>query len=79
MSPVTDPLEAEREAFNAAFLALELPWQWDRDTFRALVQDESDCVGRYVERHQPHLLKVYEKDFLRELILATKDRFATTA
>jgi hypothetical protein len=71
-----DPLSAELEAYNRAFCELELPWRWDADTFRQLlsVAADQDCVGAYVERNQPHLLRVYEKAFLRTLVLTAMDR-----
>jgi hypothetical protein len=69
-------LTAELEAYNRAFAELELPWRWDADTFRQLlsVAGESDCVGAYIERNQAHLLRVYEKTFLRDLVLEARDR-----
>ena len=73
--PLPECLRAELEAYNEAFMALELPWHWDAATFRSLKGSAADdCVGAYVERHQPHLLKVYDRDFLRNLILSTKAR-----
>jgi hypothetical protein len=77
MSHVTrDPFTAELEAYNRAFSELELPWQWDAKTFHDLVTEaaDRDFVGYYVERRQAHLLRVYEKAFLRDLILAAKER-----
>ncbi|MGH8230524.1 MAG: hypothetical protein ACRESY_01740 [Steroidobacteraceae bacterium] len=73
----SDPLDAELEAYNFAFCELELPWRWDANTLRQLhsVAVDQDFVGAYVERHLPHLLRVYEKDFLRELVQTTKARF----
>jgi hypothetical protein len=38
------------------------------------VAPDRDVVGAYVERNQPHLLRVYEKAFLRNLVLSAKDR-----
>jgi len=72
-------LAAELEAYNSAFLELELPWQWDVDTFRQLrsLAADTDCVSAYVERNQPHLLRVYEKAFLRDLVLTAKARHYT--
>ncbi|TLY55731.1 MAG: hypothetical protein E6K35_09735 [Gammaproteobacteria bacterium] len=69
-------LAAELEAYNRAFCELELPWRWDAQTFRHLVSvaPDRDVVGAYVERSQPHLLRVYEKAFLRNLVLTAKDR-----
>jgi hypothetical protein len=72
-----DALAAELQAYNSAFLELELPWQWDVETFRRLrlLAADTDCVSAYVERNQAHLLRVYEKSFLRDLILTTKARY----
>ncbi len=72
-----DGLAAELEAYNRAFLELELSWRWDAPTFRDLlrVAADRDFVGAYVEREQPHLLRVYDKSFLRDLILSAKDRY----
>ena len=75
---VTDEgMAAELEAYNRAFLELELSWRWDVPTFRDLLRSaaDRDCVGAYVEREQPHLLRVYEKSFLRDLIVSAKDRY----
>ena len=74
--PASESLTAELQAYNSAFLELELPWQWDVETFRRLksLAADTDCVTAYVERNQAHLLRVYEKSFLRDLILSTKAR-----
>jgi hypothetical protein len=71
-----DALAAELEAYNRAFSELELPWRWDADTFRQLlsVAGEQDCVGAYVERSQPHLLRVYEKAFLADMVRDAVER-----
>jgi hypothetical protein len=71
-----DPLAAELEAYNRAFAELELPWRWDADTFRQLlsVAGEKDCVAAYIERDHGHLLRAYEKAFLRDLVLDARDR-----
>jgi len=72
-----EALTAELQAYNSAFLELELPWQWDVETFRRLrsLAVDTDCVSAYVERDQAHLLRVYEKSFLRDLIQSTKARY----
>ena len=82
MATVSDPVEsneelaAELEAYNRAFSELELPWRWDAKTLQHLlsVAPDRDCVGAYVERNQPHLLRVYEKAFLRDLVISTRER-----
>lgn len=76
LSPQGEPLAAELEAYNRAFCELELPWRWDAQTLRQLkgAATDQDCVGAYVERNQAHLLRVYEKAFLRDLVLSVKER-----
>ena len=71
-----ESMAAELEAYNRAFLELELSWRWDVRTFRDLLRlaADRDFVGAYVERNQAHLLRVYEKAFLRDLVLSAKDR-----
>ncbi len=71
-----EELIAELESYNRAFSDLELPWRWDVETFRELlsVAGAADCVGAYIERNQAHLLRVYEKAFLRNLVLDARDR-----
>jgi hypothetical protein len=75
--PANETLAEELQAYNSAFLELELPWQWDVETFRRLrtLAADTDCVSAYVERNQAHLLRVYEKSFLRDLIQSTKARY----
>ena len=66
-----DPIADELAAYNRAFAELELPWQWDLATYRTLrAAGEGDCVGAYVERTQRHLLKSYDRHFLRDLVRA---------
>jgi hypothetical protein len=75
---VTDEgIAAELEAYNRAFLELELSWRWDAPTFRDLLRNahDQDFVGAYIERNQSHLLRVYDKSFLRDLVLTAKDRY----
>src|SRR6516165_11780712 len=69
-------IAAELEAYNRAFLELELSWRWDARTFRELVQlaADRDFVGAYIERNHAHMLRVYDKSFLRDLVLSAKDR-----
>lgn len=74
---VRDTLTAELHAYNRAFSELELPWRWDADTYRSLRDSapDNDCVSAYIERSHAHLLRVYDREFLRNLVLATKARF----
>jgi hypothetical protein len=74
-------LSMELAAWNRAFAELELPWHWDVQTYRELlrVAGEGDCVAAYIERDQPHLLSVYEKSFLRDLVRDVRDRCRSEA
>ena len=76
-APSEERMTAELEAYNRAFLELELSWRWDARTFRDLLRiaADQDFVGTYVEQEQPHLLRVYEKSFLRDLVLSAKNRY----
>ena len=69
-------LAAELETWNRAFFELELPWHWDVGTYRELLSlaGDGDCVAAYIEREQPHLLQVYEKSFLRDLVREARER-----
>lgn len=72
------PASIEADAFNAAFDELGLEWRWDATTIGEFGADacDHDRVRSYVHRHHPHLLKVYDADFLGELVVATKRRQA---
>ena len=77
VTSANDALSAELAAYNRAFCELELPWRWDATTLAQLksVATDSDVVGAYVERSQAHLLRAYEKAFLRDLVRAARDRY----
>ena len=65
-----------RQAYNAAFRALGLRWQWDADTYRELLRipEEMQRIGTYLAMQQPNLLAAYGQEFLSGLIYATKLR-----
>ena len=69
--------DAELAAWNHAFSELELPWRWDAPTFQHLlsIAKDQDLVGAYVERSQAHLLRSYEKAFLRDLVHSARERY----
>lgn len=57
---------------NRAFWDLGLRFSWDEATW-ASVRDLPDLrsrLARYLERHQPHLLGVYDAAFLAGLVEA---------
>ena len=66
--------DGERSAFNTAFWRLGFRWRWDAATYRELarIPQERERVRAYLERHQPHLLKAYDSDFLCEMIVNCK-------
>lgn len=68
--------EIQRNAYNAAFNELGLPWYWDVSTHQRLASnpEAKEPVQVYLETQQPHLLKAYEADFLVNAVQATKAR-----
>lgn len=68
--------EARRNAYNAAFYELGLGWFWEAGCHLAGPAGERACVRDYLAEHQPHLLTVYDADFLVDAILAAKARCA---
>lgn len=68
--------DTHRCAYNGAFWDIGFKWQWDADTYRELCRmpEERARLRAYVERHQPHLFRAYDPDFLIDLILANKIR-----
>lgn len=81
MTATNETLDAELTAYNRAFSELELPWRWDASTLRQLlsIAADRDLVGTYVERNQAHLLRSYEKAFLRNLVQTTRERHRAEA
>jgi HAD superfamily hydrolase (TIGR01509 family) len=64
-----DTEELHRQAFNQAFLRLELRWEWDRDTYAELlaVSGGPDRLARHIDRLD---LPAAEKTRLRRIIPA---------
>jgi len=65
---------ARHETYNAAFHELGLDWFWDAACGLLEGDDERVCLRGYLARYQPHLLTVYDADFLVDAILAAKAR-----
>jgi len=68
--------DADLDAFNAAFDELGFEWRWNRATMAELAEiaDDQERVCAYVRRYHPHLLKVYDADFLGTLVVDTRRR-----
>jgi len=62
--------QLDRNALNQAFWDLGLRFQWDEATWSALapLPDLRAQLCEYLGKHQPHLLGVYDVDFLSSLI-----------
>ena len=60
----------DRHALNRTFWDLGLRFQWDEAMWATLVglPDLRAQLRQYLEQHQPHLLGVYDVDFLGALI-----------
>ena len=66
--------DLQRAAYNGAFWDMGFKWQWDADTYRELceVPEEKARIRTYLQRAHPHLFKVYDPDFLIDLIYVKK-------
>ena len=58
------------ETYTAAFEELGLSWTWDPATYGT----GREGLRAYLEKEQPHLLRVYEADFLLEAVESTRQR-----
>lgn len=71
-------MPADRKSLNRAFWDLGLRFQWDEKLWATLtgLPDLRSQLAYYLEHHQPHLLAVYDVDFLKSII---ETRLATPA
>lgn len=62
--------DRQRHSYNAAFYELGLRWHWDTATFGELraIEDREQRLRHYMEKHQPHMLAVYDCSFLSQAI-----------
>lgn len=60
----------DRQSLNQCFWDLGLRFQWDEATWTTLAgfPDLRSQLRHYLEKYQPHLLAVYDVDFLGSLI-----------
>ncbi len=67
---------SEVDAYNAAFEELELDWQLSPKEYEDLcaIEGEENRIRAYLQAHRPHLLKVYDLDFLCGLIAEARRR-----
>lgn len=77
----TDLADAQRQAYNAAFYELGLRWHWDSSDYdcQMCVESQRAHLRRYLEKRHPHMLKVYDADFLVDAIQVTMVRCLATA
>jgi hypothetical protein len=63
-------MNLDRQALNSTFWDLGLRFQWDEATWATLatLPDLRSQLRHYLEKHQPHLLAVYDVEFLGSLI-----------
>lgn len=63
-------MPTDRKSLNQAFWDLGLRFQWDEKVWSALMglPDLRAQLAYYLERYQPHLLSVYDVDFLKGII-----------
>lgn len=65
-------MPTDRKSLNRAFWDLGLRFQWDETVWTTLMglPDLRAQLAWYLERYQPHLLAVYDVDFLKGIIEA---------
>ena len=65
-------MPTDRKSLNRAFWDLGLRFQWDEKVWATLagLPDLRSQLAHYLETHQPHLLAVYDVDFLKGIIEA---------
>ena len=63
-------MTADRETLNRAFWDLGLRFQWNPAVWAELsaLPDLRAQLAQYLEHYQPHLLAVYDVDFLKRII-----------
>jgi len=63
-------MATDRKSLNRAFWDLGLRFHWDEDLWTVLMglPDLRSQLAYYLERYQPHLLAVYDVDFLHCII-----------
>ncbi|MGE5617125.1 MAG: hypothetical protein ACM3X5_09435 [Bacillota bacterium] len=63
-------MNPDRQTLNRTFRELGLRFEWDESTWAVLMglPDLSAQLRYYLERHHPHLLTVYDADFLGRLV-----------
>lgn len=69
----TVPAEA-LQPYSAAFEELGLDWAWDPRRHG----EGAAGLRAYLEQEHPHLLRVYDVDFLMEAVEATRARLERT-
>ena len=60
----------DRKSLNRAFWDLGFRFQWDEQVWSVVssMPDLRAQLAYYLERHQPHLLSVYDVDFLKSMV-----------
>ena len=61
-------------AYHAAIDELGLEWNWDPATYG----HGAAGLRAYLEKEQPHLLRVYDADFLVQAVESTRARLERT-
>lgn len=81
VTSITQSGEVQRLAYNTAFRELGLRWHWDRADYdcQMCVESQRAHLRRYVENQHPHMLKVYEAEFLVNAIQTTMVNCLETA
>lgn len=63
-------IQQQQPTYHAAIDELGLEWQWDPATYG----HGAAGLRAYLQQEQPHLLRVYDADFLVEAVESTRAR-----
>ena len=66
--------QSQAHTYTAAFDVLDISWQWDPAVYGA----GREGLRAYVEKGMPHLLRVYDAEFLIDAVEATQARLQAT-
>ena len=63
-------MPTDRKSLNRAFWDLGFRFQWDEHVWSVVcsMPDLRAQLADYLERHQPHLLSVYDVDSLKSMV-----------
>ena len=74
MAQHSSSVQPHAHTYTAAFDELDIAWHWDPVRHG----EGRDALRAYVERELPHLLRVYDAEFLVNAVESTRARLQAT-